>query len=138
MIPQPLDARVRHRAGAAVIDLRGDIDAAAEATLQRAYADAEAVLAAASDPAGAPSDAASAAPPEAPPVVLNFREVGYINSTGIALLVALLTRARGSGRRLRVCGLSEHYQEIFAITRLSDFMAVFPDETSALAAPAAG
>jgi hypothetical protein len=29
-------------------------------------------------------------------------------------------------------GLSEHYVEIFNITRLSDFVSVFPDEESAL------
>jgi hypothetical protein len=32
-----------------------------------------------------------------------------------------------------VCGLSEHYMEIFRITRLAEFMSVFPDEASALA-----
>jgi hypothetical protein len=35
------------------------------------------------------------------------------------------------------CGLSEHYREIFNITRLSDFMTVFEDEESALQAIAA-
>ena len=30
-------------------------------------------------------------------------------------------------------GLSEHYVEIFQITRLSDFMMVFPNEETALA-----
>jgi hypothetical protein len=29
-------------------------------------------------------------------------------------------------------GLSDHYVEIFNITRLSDFVSVFPDEESAL------
>jgi hypothetical protein len=29
-------------------------------------------------------------------------------------------------------GLSEHYQEIFRITRLSDFLSVYPDEATAL------
>jgi len=45
----------------------------------------------------------------------------------------LLTRARKANRRLLACGLSEHYVEIFNITRLVDFMNVFPDEVSALA-----
>ena len=35
--------------------------------------------------------------------------------------------------RLLASGLSEHYVEIFRITRLADFMSVFPDEASALA-----
>ena len=35
---------------------------------------------------------------------------------------------------MRACGLSEHYRQIFAITRLSDFMAIFADEDSAVTA----
>src|ERR687884_279069 len=54
-------------------------------------------------------------------ILLNFEGVDYINSTGIALIVGLLA-----------CNLSEHYVEIFNITRLSDFMSVFPDEESAV------
>jgi anti-anti-sigma regulatory factor len=57
----------------------------------------------------------------------------YINSTGIALIVSLLARARASKRRLLACNLSEHYVEIFEITRLSDFISVLPDEESAIA-----
>ena len=57
-------------------------------------------------------------------ILLNFQEVDYINSTGIALIVGLLAQARKSHRRLVVCGLSEHYQEIFRITRLSDFIEI--------------
>jgi anti-sigma B factor antagonist len=66
-------------------------------------------------------------------VLLNFSGVDYINSTGIALIVGLLAKARAAHRRLVVCGLSEHYTEIFQITRLSDFMTMFPNEESALA-----
>jgi anti-anti-sigma regulatory factor len=61
-----------------------------------------------------------------------FEEVDYINSTGIALIVGLLAKARASHKRLLACNLSEHYVEIFEITRLSDFMSVFPDEESAV------
>ena len=39
-------------------------------------------------------------------------------------LVTLLARARKSHVRLYSCGLSEHYVEIFNITRLADFMNV--------------
>ena len=45
---------------------------------------------------------------------------------------ALLARARKAKRRLLVYGLSPHYQEIFQITRLADFMAIYADEASAL------
>ena len=117
MPAQPFEVSVRHQPGAqpsaAVIDLRGEINAAAEARFHAAYAEAEAQ--------------------NPPTIVLNFCEVSYINSTGIALIVGLLARARKSKRRLLVFGLSPHYQEIFQITRLADFMTVFQDEASALA-----
>jgi anti-anti-sigma factor len=68
--------------------------------------------------------------------VLNFTAVGYINSTGIALIVAILAKARRARLPLRVYGLSPHYQEIFQITRLADFMSICADEASALAVAA--
>jgi anti-anti-sigma regulatory factor len=43
-----------------------------------------------------------------------------------------LAKARASHKRLLACNLSEHYVEIFNITRLSDFMGIFPDEQSAV------
>ncbi len=57
-------------------------------------------------------------------VTLDFTQVGYINSTGIALVVRLLADARRDGRTVRAIGLTEHYREIFRITRLSDFMEI--------------
>ena len=99
--------------GAAIIDLHGDINAAAEAGLGAAYAEAE---------GGAP-----------PFLVLNFGDVSYINSTGIALIVGVLAKARRARLPLLVFGLSPHYQEIFQITRLADFMSIYHDEASALA-----
>lgn len=109
----PLEAIVRQQPNAAIIDLKGDIDGAGEDTLQKAYSEATALK------------------PHA--VLLNFAEVGYINSKGIALIVMLLAQARKSGTRLLTTGLSPHYIEIFNITRLSDFMKIYPDEQAALA-----
>ena len=65
-------------------------------------------------------------------VVLNFEGAGYINSTGIALIVGLLAKARAHGVPIRAYGLTSHYREIFEITRLADFMAINPDENSAV------
>ena len=103
---------MRHEPGVAIVDLRGEISGFAEAVLNAAYAEAELQ--------------------GADPILLNFQEVVYINSTGIALIVGLLARARKAHRKLLACGLSQHYVEIFQITRLVDFMSVFPDESSAL------
>jgi anti-sigma B factor antagonist len=111
-MPNVFDTNVRFEDGAAIVDLNGEINGSAEETLNAAYHTAEQVN------------------PET--VVLNFQDVVYINSTGIALIVGLLAQARKSHRRLVVFGLSEHYQEIFRITRLSDFMQIYEDERSAL------
>ena len=110
---EPLQASVRAQPGVAIIDLRGEINGFAEAALNAAYADAESRGAAV--------------------ILLNFTHVDYINSTGIALIVSLLAHARKNHRRLVAFGMSEHYVEIFRITRLADFMSVFPDEAAALA-----
>jgi anti-sigma B factor antagonist len=107
-------AQVRSQPGLAIIDLAGDLNAFAEETLNRAFTEAEQL-----SPAT---------------IVLNFTRVGYINSTGIALIVSLLGRTRKAQRGLAVWGLSDHYVEIFQVTRLVDFMTIYPDETSALQA----
>ena len=65
-------------------------------------------------------------------MVLNFRGAGYINSTGIALIVGMLAKARTRAIPIRAFGLTPHYQEIFEITRLADFLAINPDEDSAV------
>ena len=84
--------------------LSGDLNARADATLSDAYA-----------------RVAALGPRR---VSLDFGRVGYINSTGIALVVRLLADARRDGRTVRAIGLTEHYREIFRITRLSDFMEI--------------
>ena len=62
-----------------------------------------------------------------------LRRRDYINSTGIALIVGLLAQARGARDRDRApAGLSDHYREIFEITRLADFMTIVDTEDSAV------
>ncbi|MGD8518041.1 MAG: STAS domain-containing protein [Anaerolineae bacterium] len=111
MAQQP-KINVRHQPSVAILDVHGDIDGQAEDILESAYTRAER-----QDPAA---------------IVLNVTQVNYINSKGIALIVVLLRRATESGRRLLVCGLNDHYQEIFQITRLSDYIIVCTDEETAL------
>jgi anti-anti-sigma factor len=113
-MPTHLESDVRLAGNRAVIDLRGDIDGSSRDELAAAYDRAI-------------TGGASA-------LLLNFADVDYINSTGIALIVGLLGRARAEGRTLAACGLSEHYREIFQVTRLSDFIAIYADESGRPAA----
>jgi len=86
----------------AIILMRGEINQDADAALTDAYADA--------------------AQMQPATITLDFGGVDYINSTGIALIVGLLAKARAAHIPLTAVGLSDHYREIFTITRLSDFI----------------
>ncbi len=104
-------------AGEARLAMRGDVDIAADQALATAYATAAA--------AGATR------------VVLDFTSVDYINSTGIALIVRLLAEARRDHREVIAEGLTDHYREIFRITRLSDYLTI-ADDMSAASVPEEG
>lgn len=107
-----LQTKIRHQDDVTLIDLSGEIDSFAQDELNWAYAQADA-----ENPSA---------------IVFNFSEIIYINSTGIALIVGLLAKARQAKREIIAYGLSDHYKEIFEITRLSDFMQIVADESSAL------
>lgn len=107
-----LTVTIRRQQGIAILDLRGEIDGFAEQALAAAYAEAERP-----DPAS---------------ILLNFEQVPYINSTGIALIVDFLAKARASHRRLLAYGLSDHFVDIFEISRLSDYVRIHDDEESAI------
>ncbi len=98
--------------------MRGDVDIAADEVLAAAYAEAAAT--------------------GATRVVLDFGAVDYINSTGIALIVRMLAEARRDHREVIALGLSDHYREIFRITRLSDYLTIAdPEPTTSVPEEAA-
>ena len=102
---------------AAVIEIHGEITAAAENALMDAYTQASS--------AGAQA------------IILDFGHLQYMNSSGIGLLVTLLIRVNRQKQRLMACGLSEHYQQIFELTRLNEAIRICPTEADALAAAGA-
>ena len=106
------ESAVRYEGGTAVVDLPAQIDSTAEHALNDAYA--------------------AAAAHGSKTVLLNFAGVDFLSSTGIALIVGILARARKDGRKITASGLSDHYKEIFEITRLADFMTIYADEKAAL------
>ena len=96
-----------------VIDIQGEITAAAENVLMDAYTQATS--------AGAQK------------IVLNFAGLDYMNSSGIGLLVTLLIRTQRQKQRLLACNLSDHYEQIFELTRLNEAIPIYPDEADATA-----
>jgi len=111
-MPDRFSAIVRADGDVPVIDLDGDIDGDAEAALLDAY-----------DRAADGSDR----------LALNFGPTRYINSTGLAVIVQILARARAAGVAIHAFGLTDHYRHIFEITRLADFVVLATDEAGAVA-----
>ena len=104
-----LETLQRTTAEGPVIELRGEIDGGAKDALAAAYE----------------------AAPHHGRLLLDFHDVDYINSTGIALIVGLLARARAEHRQVAARGLSDHYRQIFEITRIADFMTILADGAAA-------
>lgn len=67
-------------------------------------------------------------------IILNFEGLEYMNSSGIGLLVTLLIRINREKQRLLTCGLSDHYRNIFQITRLDEAITVYETEEEAVRA----
>lgn len=100
--------------GARAIDITGDITAQSEEVLMDAYTRANA--------AGVKA------------IVLNFTGLEYMNSGGIGMLVTVLVRAQRAHQQVLAYGLSDHYREIFELTRLDDAVGIHTTEDAALAA----
>ncbi len=105
---------LRQEPGAAVIAIAGDVTGFAEEVLMDAY-----------NVAGTGQTRA---------IILDFTNMEYMNSTGIGLLVTLLIRAQRQNQRLMACGLSEHYRQIFDLTRLNEAIGIYDTAAEALAA----
>lgn len=101
-----LETTTQVTANGPLLTLRGEIDGSAKEALSTAYDDA----------------------PHEGRLLVDFGDVQYINSTGIALIVGLLARARAEGRQVAAVGLSDHYRQIFEITRIADFMEILDDQ----------
>ncbi len=56
-----------------------------------------------------------------------------MNSGGIGLLVMLLVRAQRKHQAVLAYGLSEHYRQIFELTRLDEAVGIHDSEAAALA-----
>jgi anti-sigma B factor antagonist len=96
----------------AVVDIKGEVTAACEPVLMSAY------------------EAAGGSATNR--LVLNFAGLEYMNSGGIGMLVTLLVRANRQRQQLAAYGLSEHYREIFELTRLDEAITIYDSEESAL------
>ncbi len=101
-------------AGISIVDIQGDVTGTSEDVMMAAYEEAS-------------KDRAKS-------IILNFTELDYMNSSGIGLLVTMLMRTQRKKQALLAYGLSEHYQQIFDLTRLNEAIGIYADEAAARAA----
>ncbi len=99
--------------GSKVIDIDGEITAFCEGVMMDAYTQAD--------------------QPGTDAIVLNFEGLKYMNSGGIGLLVTMLIRAQRKGHRLAAYGLTDHYRQIFSLTRLDEAIGIYDNEADAIA-----
>ncbi|MGI8518543.1 MAG: STAS domain-containing protein [Acidimicrobiia bacterium] len=95
-----------------IIDIAGELTSFSEPVLTEAYEDADR--------------------PGVKTVLLNFSNLDYMNSGGIGLLVTTLIRAQRKSQALGAFGLTDHYRQIFELTRLDEAIGIYDDEQSAL------
>ena len=96
-----------------VIEIGGEITRDSEQALQDAYQRA--------------SDGART-------IILAFDGLEYMNSSGIGLLVTMLVRAKRNRQRVLAFGLTDHYRQIFELTRLDEVISIYDSEDDAIAA----
>jgi anti-sigma B factor antagonist len=68
---------------------------------------------------------------QTPRVVLNLREVNYIDSGGLGTLVSLYTTARNAGGAVKLASLSQRVGDLLQITKLLTIFDVYNTEEEA-------
>ena len=99
--------------GVTVIEIAGEVTRESDLLLQDAY-----------ERAGTDTRA----------IILSFDGLEYMNSSGIGLLVTLLVRAQRNRQQMLACGLTEHYRQIFELTRLDEVISIHDTEAAAILA----
>ena len=115
-MPNQTSATLRELPPLTVIDLGGEVTTFAEEVVNGAYK--------------------QASEQGAKHILLNFKDVEYINSAGISVIIGLLTEARKGDQTLMITGLTPHYTKIFQMMGLAQYAPLF--ETEDEAAQAAG
>lgn len=59
-------------------------------------------------------------------IVLDLGELRYMNSSGLNVLVNILTKARNAGGDVLVCHLSEKIKSLLVVTRLDTIFHIVP------------
>jgi len=65
-------------------------------------------------------------------VILNFKQIDFIDSTGLGMLVAVHSQMEKAGGTVRLLGLSKRGAELMVLTKLSTVFQIFNEEQAAI------
>ena len=103
----------RMQPGSTIVDVTGDIDMGTSPGFRKTLMDSL---------------------KSAPRLIVNLRDVRYVDSSGIASLVEVLKEARSTGKRLVLFGLNKAVREVMQLTRLTKVFEIRETEEEALQA----
>jgi anti-anti-sigma factor len=103
---------VRKQGDVAIVDMKGDVTSLADVPLNQAV---ESIL-----------------NENIKKVIFNFTDVSYINSSGIAILIGIVTGFNTRGVSFKVYGLTPHFKKIFGMIGLTQYVAILKSEEEAL------
>ncbi|HEV3277488.1 MAG TPA: STAS domain-containing protein [Terriglobia bacterium] len=103
----------REQTGSTIVDVTGDIDMGTSPGLRKTLLESL---------------------KRSPRLVVNMRDVRYVDSSGIASLVEVLKEARNTQKKLILFGLNKAVQEVLQLTRLTRIFEIRETEEEALQA----
>jgi anti-anti-sigma factor len=65
-------------------------------------------------------------------VLVDFSDVSYIDSSGLATLIEMLQRIKKVGGKMRSCSMNQKVSNIFEITKLHKLFEIFDNRETAL------
>jgi anti-sigma B factor antagonist len=63
---------------------------------------------------------------------LKFNEATYINSSGLAIVINLVSEGKKKKQKIAASGLSNHFQKVFDMIGLTDYMDIYATEEEAI------
>jgi anti-anti-sigma factor len=114
VLSNEFDVELRTVGEAAIMTLRGDVNAAGEEPIRGAYTSATA-------------DGARY-------ILFDLGDAEYINTSGIAVLIGIVMEAQRADQRVLIYGISSHYRKIFELVRLPMYVEMCETEAEALRA----
>jgi anti-anti-sigma factor len=117
MNQRPNEIKMESHGDTIVMDIRGDVTASSEPSLNSAYTSTK-----------------ESSPKK---IILKFEDSAYINSGGIAVLIQVLAQTRRNNQKIGITGLSDHFKKVFNMVGITKFATIYPSLQDALSAMSA-